>query len=415
MATKTARSWDAIVCDYERLVGELDDLTLEARAKLDGEVIPPEPPEPPAGDVIHVTDDLPGAIKAAPAGAVLDLGGLQFSGAIKVDKPLTIQHGEICAGPNVNDLITLSGDGITLQDLTVRGDGTTKRGISNQAAGTTLRRVQVLNICREGQETQALAMWDTPGPLLAEDCTFEAGSIPFLSGGSSPTIPNTIPTGLTFRRCKFGRPAEFRDHGYACKNSFELKCARDVLVEDCEIYNVWAQGQSGYAIQLTPSQYGGSPETTVQNVTFKNCNIHDAGGGVNALGYSQHDEDDRVCARGGNYRFEGCTFDINKSYEGQAAVVTCAHSPNGVALVDCEVTANGDAFLRFSDKEPVDGFSYTGGRCNVPGTYGVFSPLGNRGAAWEAIAPGGTISGVTFVNAHSTFAKNFPDNTYETA
>jgi len=273
----------------------------------------------------------------------------------------------------------------------------------------------VLNICREGQETQAAAMWDTPGPFLAEDCVFEAGSIPFLSGGSTPTIPNTIPTGLTFTRCKFGRPAEFREHGYACKNSFELKCARDVLVEDCEIYNVWAQGQSGYAIQLTPSQYGGSPETTVENVTFRNCRIHDAGGGVNALGYTQHDDDDRQTQRGGNYRFENCSFEINKSYEGQAAVVTCAHSPNGVALVDCDVTSNGDAFLRFSDKEPVDGFSYTGGRVNTPGTYGVFSPLGNRGAAWQSIAPGGVISGVTFVGAHSTFKNNFPDNTYEAA
>jgi hypothetical protein len=414
MATKTARSWDAIVCDYEQLADKLTELTVEARAAVGGEGETTPPVTPPTGDVIHVTENLPGAIAAAPAGAVLDLGGLQFACAIKVDKPLTIQNGEIvAAGPNVNDLIALSGDGITLQDLTVRGDGTTKRGISNQAADTQLFRVQVLNICREGQETQALAMWDTPGPLLAEDCVFEAGSIPFLSGGSSPTIPNTIPTGLTFRRCKFGRPAEFREHGYACKNSFELKCARDVLVEDCEIYNVWAQGQSGYAIQLTPSQYGGSPETTVQNVTFRNCQIHDAGGGVNALGYSQHDEDDRVCARGGNYRFEGCTFDINKSYEGQAAVVTCAHSPDGVVIVDCEVTSNGDAFLRFSDKEPVDGFSYTGGRVNVPGTYGVFSPLGNRGAAWQSIAPDGVISGVTFVSAHSTFKNNFPDNTYE--
>jgi hypothetical protein len=410
------RSWDAIVTDYESLAADLTALNCEARALVGGEVVPPEPP--PEGDVIYVEENLPQAIKDAPAGAVLDLGGLTFLATIVVDKPLTIQNGEICApGPNVNDLVTLKHgtSGVTLRDLILRGEGSTKRGISNQAAGTVLERVEVRNICREGQETQAIAMWDSPGPLTATDCYFEGGALCFLAGGSTPTIPNTIATGLTFRRCTFSRPLEWREHGYACKNSFELKCAKDVLVEDCEISNVWAQGQSGYAIQLTPSQYGGSPETTVENVTFKNCHIHDAGGGVNALGYSQHDEPDRVTQRGGGYRFEGCTFDVNKSYEGQAAALTCAHSPNGVAFVDCEVTQNGDALLRFSDKEPVDGFEYRGGRVCTPGTYGVFSPLGNRGAGWDQIAPGGTITGVTFVNAHSTFKGNFPDNTYETA
>ena len=151
-----------------------------------------------------------------------------------------------------------------LQDLTLRGDGTTKRGISNQATDTKLFRVQVLNICCEGQETQAMAMWDSPGPLLAEDCWFEGGALCFLAGGSTPTVPNTIATGLTFKRCIFTCPLEWRSKAYACKNSFELKCAKDVLVEDCEISNTWAQGQAGYLIQLTPSQYGGSPETTVQ-------------------------------------------------------------------------------------------------------------------------------------------------------
>jgi hypothetical protein len=410
------RTWDQIVTDYESIAAAFTALNVEARAlaESDGNVTPPEPP---TGDVIYVEENLPQAIKDAPAGAVIDLCGFQHAGPITVDKALTLQNGEIVAtAPNVNDLLLLKQGthDVTLLDLVIRGDGTTKRGISNQGANTHLARVQVLNICREGQETQAMAMWDSPGPLTAIDCRFEGGSLCFLAGGSTPTIPNTIATGLTFTRCTFTRPAEWRVEGYACKNSFELKCARDVLVEDCEIANVWAQGQSGYAIQLTPSQYGGSPETTVENVTFKNCHIHDAGGGVNALGYSQHDEPDRVTQRGGGYRFEGCTFNVSKSYEGQAAALTCAHSPNGVAFVDCEVTQDGDALLRFSDKEPVDGFEYRGGRVCTPGTYGVFSPLGNRGAGWDQIAPGGTITGVTFVNAHSTFKSNFPDNTYET-
>jgi hypothetical protein len=408
------RTWDAIVTDYESLAADLTALNVEARALAGGEV-PPEPP--PTGDVIYVEENLPQAIKDAPAGAVLDLGGLTFLATLVIDKPLTVQNGEVCApGPNVNDLVVLKGEGITLRDLILRGEGSTKRGISNQAAGTVLERVEVRNICREGQETQAMAMWDSPGPLTATDCYFEAGSIGFLAGGSSPSIPNTIATGLTFTRCTFTRPLEWRDKAYACKNSFELKCARDVLVEDCEISNVWAQGQAGYLIQLTPSQYGNSPETVVDNVTFRRCHIHDGGNGVNMLGYTQHDEDDRQTQRGGNYRFEDCTFEnILLAYEGQGAAVTCAHTPYNIRILDCSVHEDGGAFLRVSDKQPVETFEWRGGRVNVAGTYGVFSPLGSRGVAWDQIAPGGVIAGVTFVNAHSSFKANFPDNTYESA
>jgi hypothetical protein len=408
--TDDSRSWDAIVSDQEIL-------TAEMRAKVDGDAVdPPDPPDPPDGEVIVVGDDLVGAIKAAAPGSVLDLGGKTYGTPIRIDKPLTLQNGLIQAPVNCNDLVGLYGENITLRNLTIRGDNeTTKRGISNQAKNTILDRVSVLAICREGQETQGVAMWDTPGPFLATDCHFEGGSLAFLSGGSTPTIPNTIPTGLKFERCVFTRPLEWRSRGLACKNSFELKCARDVEVIDCEISNVWAQGQSGYAIQLTPSQYGGSPETTVENVLFLRCNIHDAAAGVNLLGYTQHDDADRQTQRGGNYRFEACTFNVAKKYDGNGTAFTCAHSPHDVAIVDCDVTADGDAFLRVSDKAPIDNFEFAGGRVDVAGTYGVFSPLGNRGAAWESIAPGGTIEGVVFINAHSTFKNNFPENTFETA
>lgn len=402
------RTWDAIVSDQEIL-------TAEMREKVDdGEVDPPDPPVD--GDVIHVSGDLARAIADAPAGSILDLGGQTFTcAALKIDKTLTVRNGEVLAATNVSDMLELRGEDITLQDLVLRGNGNTKRGISNQAVNTVLQRVQVRNICREGQETQAMAMWDSPGPLLAEDCYFEGGSIGFLAGGSTPTIPNTIASGLTFRRCIFTRPLEWRARGYACKNNFELKCARNVLVEDSELFHTWAQGQSGYSIQLTPSQYGGSPETTVENVEFRRCFIHDAAAGVNMLGTTQHDDPDRQTQRGGNYKFVECIFNVNKSYDGNGTAFTCAHGPREIALIDNEVTENGDAFLRFSDKEPVEQFEMRGGRVNVAGTYGIFSPLGSRGAAWQTIAPGGVIETVTFVNAHTTFKGNFPNNTYETA
>ena len=409
-ANDTTRSWDAMVSD-------LETLTAEMRAKCDGDA--PEPPEPPDGDVIYVDGgDLAAAIKDAPAGAVLDLCAQTFTqAALTVDKPLTLQNGTLLAAPNISDMLELKGQDITLRDLVLRGNGTTKRGIANQAANTTLQRVRVENICREGQESQAMAMWSSPGPLLAEDCHFEAGSICFLAGGSTPAIANTIATGLTFRRCTFTRPLEFRGAGYAVKSLFELKCAKDVLVEDCDLSNCWKDGQTGFAFVFTPSQYGGSPETTVANVTVRNCRITNVGGGLNGLGYSQHQNDpDRQTQQGGSYRFEGNTWQISMADNGgQGALMQLGWEPRTVEWIDNDVTADGGAFLRVTDEKPIEGYSYRGGRVDEPGTYGVFAPDGSRGVNWQTIAPSGVIEGVTFINAHSTFKANFPANTYESA
>jgi hypothetical protein len=405
---KTTRSWDAMVSD-------LEVLTSEMREKAD-EGEQPEPPEPPDGDVIYVEGgDLAQSISSAPAGAILDLCGETFTqAAMRIDKPLTLRNGTVLAATNINDMLELRGQDITLLDMVLRGNGTTKRGIANQAINTVLRNVRIENICREGQETQALAMWSSPGPLLAEDCYFEAGSIPFLAGGSHPDVPNTVATGLTFRRCVFTRPLEWRSRGYACKNAFELKCAKDVLVEDCEMSNVWPQGQSGWAIMLTPEEYGDSPATTTDNVRFVRCYIHDCAGGVNLNGFSQMSGDQTT--QSGRYRFEQCRWVISRAqYTGHGTLMVAGHQPVGVEFIDNDVTQDGDAFLRFADDDPVTGFVYRGGTVRVPGTYGVFSPLGNRGAKWAEIAPGGVIEGVTFTNADSTFKKNFPSNIYETA
>ena len=73
---------------------------------------------------------------------------------------------------------------------------------------------------------------------------------------------------------------------WAVKNLIELKNAQNVVFDGNIIENVWAAGQFGYAIVLTPrNQSGSAPWSRVQDVTFTNNIIRHAAGAIQIAGY----------------------------------------------------------------------------------------------------------------------------------
>lgn len=362
-------------------------------------------------NVIPVEGDLQAAINNAPNGSILDLQGREHLRSILIDKPLTIRNGRIQAPPNTNDVVNITGDHINLGPaLVIRGDGTTKRGIAANGYFMVFDGIEVRNIRRAGQESQAICIWNSTGPLAVRNTILEAGSIGFLAGGARPTIENTIPTGLTFDNVLFTRPLEWRGQGYACKNSFELKCAQDVTVRNCTLENVWVEGQTGNAIVLTVVNYGNSPNAVVQNVEFVDCTIRNVGNGINALGFGQQVD---PTLRGNNYRFIRCNWNISRARMGdQGAIVKLGKEPENILFDGNNAVQDGDAFIRVSDSRPIQDFRFINSEVNKPGTYGVFTPIGSRGAGWNQVFPGGLIESCVFHDAHSIFKVNFPNNTY---
>ena len=377
-----------------------------------------EPPLVVPPTVIQSPANLVNAIATAPDGAIIDLGGNLYSGPIELTRPITIRNGALQAPPNTNDIIIITGDRVTLLDLVITGDGTTKRGIAANGTNMLFERIQVRNIRRAAQESNAVAIWNSPGPLTVRDSVLEGASQSFLAGGSSPTVPNTIPTGLTFERVTFTRPLEWRNQGFAVKTIFELKSARNVVVRDCILENMWSgEGQNGIAISLHPSQYGNSPENIVENVVFEDNIIRNVGGGASLLGFSQHqNEPGRATLRGNRYYFRRNTWAIDKTlYGGQGALITLDWEPDTVVWEDNVVTTNGDAFIRLSNLRPTTNFAFRRNEVNRTGTYGIYAADGNyRGVGWSTYFPGGEMVENTFTNAHSTFRTNFPTNTYVT-
>ncbi|MGH9406227.1 MAG: hypothetical protein ACRD3D_10380 [Terriglobia bacterium] len=101
-----------------------------------------------------------------------------------------------------------------------------------------------------------------------------------------------VPSDITVEHNYFFVPENWNIHApdyegiqYVVKNLFELKNAQRVLVEGNVFDHVWAgQGQSGYALELTPrNQSGNCPWCVVQDATFEDNIFENVEAGANLL------------------------------------------------------------------------------------------------------------------------------------
>jgi hypothetical protein len=431
MDASTHQFHDEIVLLRDRLQ-ELSATVTQTLATFEAAQVPAE---------ILVTDaeDLQTVLSLVMTGSTVRLeDGGTFVGNFVIEKPLTlVTRTAIVRTPNTRPALTIEGDDVTVDGLRIEpqpnvltndvivvtgaharivncviwGNGFTKRGIAANGFGLLIESCLIRQIGRVGQESQAVACWDGDS-IIIRNSFLEAGSTPFLAGGAAPAVPNHVPADILLENCTLTHPLDWRGQGYVNKTGFELKSGRRVVVRNCTIENVWVEGQTGYAITLTPSQYGNSPENVVEDVLFDGCTIRNVGGGANILGFTQHA--DRPTLRAHGLRFLNNTFVISRAeYGGHGSLMQLGIEPADILWDGNTVTADGDAFLRTTDRRAITGFVFTNNRVNRCGTYGVWTPAGSRGLGFSTAFPLGLIEGNTFMNAHVTFKANFPRNSWE--
>ncbi|MDQ3486242.1 MAG: hypothetical protein M3468_00745 [Acidobacteriota bacterium] len=160
-----------------------------------------------------------------------------------------------------------------------------KRGIALNSGTTTISNSYISDIKVKGQDSQAIAGWNGPGPYVIENNYLEGAGENFLLGGADPSIQGLVTEDVTFRRNHLAKPLAWRDQGWQIKNLFELKSARRVLVEGNLMEHSWLQAQVGYAILLTPrNQDGRAPWAVVENITIRRNVIRHAGGAITITG-----------------------------------------------------------------------------------------------------------------------------------
>jgi hypothetical protein len=199
-------------------------------------------------------------------------------------------HGDIIAlgdgGARQHDLAQVPHD-LEVDRCFIHGDSEKgqKRGIALNSASTSITGSYIADIKGQGQDTQAIAGWNGPGPYTIENNYLEGAGENFILGGSDPPIRGLVTTGVVFRRNHLAKPVEWRGERWQVKNLFELKNARRVLVEANVMEYVWKEAQVGYAILITPrNQDGGAPWVTVEDVTIRGNIVRHAGGGMQITG-----------------------------------------------------------------------------------------------------------------------------------
>jgi PKD repeat protein len=178
------------------------------------------------------------------------------------------------------------------------------------------------------------------------------------------------------------------------KNIFELKSARNVVVENNIFENHWKEGQPGFAVVLTPRNSGGGcPWCVVENVRFEYNIFRNIAAGVNILGY-----DSRPTRQTNNISLLHNVFVMSTSLGGPARFVQIDAGPRDISLHHNTIDANGSGVVYVvggtrEDPTEVYGFEMVANAARH-GSYGIH--------------------GAHFTYGNEIIARYFPDGVFVT-
>ncbi len=194
-----------------------------------------------------------------------------------------IQLGDL--GPAQNDLSEVPRD-IILDRVYVHGPTNfhTKRCVEMNASPAAVVDSWLSGCHGWNQDTQAIAVWNAPGPFKIVNNYLAGAGENVLFGGSDPSINGLVPSDIEVRRNHFYKDPAWRSAGYQVKNHFEIKLGRRALIEGNVFENNWVQAQVGFSVLLQSLNDGGSATwAVVEHVTLRYNLITNSAQGINVL------------------------------------------------------------------------------------------------------------------------------------
>jgi hypothetical protein len=297
---------------------------------------------------------------------------------------------------------------IVLDRVYVHGNatGNVRRGVALNSAASAVIDSYVSAIHEVGADTQAIAVWNSPGPLKIVNSYLEAAGENVLIGGADPRITGLVPSDIEFRRNHLFKPLQWRlgDASYAgtqwtVKNLLELKNAQRVLIEGNRLEYHWPHAQNGFAILFTVrNQEGTAPWSVVQDVTFVSNVVQHVSAGISVLGR----DDIRPSQPTRRIRIANNLFvDVGGSWGGNGRLLQVLDGPSDVVVEHNTSLQTGEYLV--GSGTPASGFVFRnnlvaagGYGLGGDGTYG--SPM----ATLTTYFPGFVFAGNALVGATST-------------
>jgi hypothetical protein len=184
---------------------------------------------------------------------------------------------------------------------------------------------------------------------------------------------------------------------WSVKNLFELKSARNVVVEDNIFENHWKESQPGYAIVLTPRNSGGACTwCVVEHVRFEHNVIRRVAAGFNILGY---DSPTRPTKQTNDIVIRNnVIYDMGEAYGGNGWFLLVGDQPRDIVIDHNTIANSGNAvtFVYGGSKaapKQITGMRFTNNaaRHSTYGINGEFFSYGN--GIIQGFFPDGTVTG----------------------
>ena len=157
-----------------------------------------------------------------------------------------------------------------------------RRGIAANGRQIRIQNSYISGIWRRGEESQAIAVWATDGPVEITNNYLEAAAENILFGGAGSFL-KLVPTDCVVRHNHLNKPLEWRSEDRVVKNLFEIKNGRRIKVENNLMTNNWAMGQDGTAILFTTRADNGDA-TIIEDIEFAGNIVRGSANGINVFG-----------------------------------------------------------------------------------------------------------------------------------
>lgn len=218
---------------------------------------------------------------------------------IGVGASVSTNYGIFVVGNGEKDP-TLLPDHIYVDRCYIHGNptGNIQRGYAMNGASLAIVNSYVENVHNVGSDAQAVAAWNTFGPLKIVNNFLQASGENVLWGGAKVSISQAIPSDIEIRRNHFiksltwyGKDPSYGGIHFEVKNWLEFKDAQRVLVEGNVFEYNWADAQVGYGLVFTPRTSNSGTNCsacTVADITFRYNLIRHTSSGFDIAGEDSH-------------------------------------------------------------------------------------------------------------------------------
>lgn len=149
------------------------------------------------------------------------------------------------------------------------------------------RHIKVINshfsdFKREGEESQAIAVWAADGPIEIVNNYLDAAAESILFGGATSHL-GLIPGNAIVRDNWLNKPLEWRNTKWVVKNFLEIKSGQNIKIENNLMTNNWAMAQEGTGLVFRTADDSGK-ESFTQDIEFVNNIVRGAGSAITVDG-----------------------------------------------------------------------------------------------------------------------------------